>query len=273
MDIYFRLLGKKIKKQIKKIIPKSIIAFSAKLIRLAKYNNYNSSEYWKKRAVEDGERAVMWSNLKYNELYRKLQKNILSDYVKKIRQGGRILDIGAGIGIVSNMLCEINKEILIDAVDFNEMTKVAKKNVISEQVNFISSSAEDFIQKTYKYDLILSSGVYSIIRNIKSLEQSLENAVAMLEDDGIILMIDPFHRWNYLARAKYGSADVINFMKKQNIKLIKKSGMLFWPFREWLAGSEINDEKLEKIFIFGENLLKIMGTHFWADYKILAFKK
>ena len=65
------------------------------------------------------------------------------------------------------MLCEINKEILIDAVDFYEMIKVAKKKVISKQVNFISCSAENFIQKTYKYDLILSSGVYSAIRDIK----------------------------------------------------------------------------------------------------------
>lgn len=261
------------KKILKKILPKTLIVLGAKLLKLTKYNNYNSTEYWKRRASEDGERAVMWSNLKYNELYRKLQKNILINYVEKIELGGRVLDIGAGIGVVSNMLCEINNDIVVDAVDFDEMIKVARGKVICRRVNFISSSAEEFIQESYKYNLILSSGCYSAIRDIESLEQSLENAIGMLADGGVILMIDPFHRWNYLARAKYGSADVINFMEKRNLRLIEKSGVLFWPFREWLAASVINDEKLERRFYFGEVILKFIGVHFWADYKILAFKK
>jgi ubiquinone/menaquinone biosynthesis C-methylase UbiE len=261
------------REKIKQFLPKKITFLGAKLLKLIKYNNYDSSEYWKKRATESGQKAVMWDNQKYNSLYRKLQKDILIKYVSKMKSGERILDIGAGIGIVSNMLCEINEKILIDAVDFDEMIQVARVNIVHKQVSFISSSAEAFSQTDYKYQLILSSGCYSAIRDIQALEKSFENALGMLADDGILLMIDPFHRCNYLARAKYGSGDVMNFMEKRGIRVLEKSGVLFWPFREWLAGSSMDDEILEKRFIMGEKILRMLGNHFWSDYKILVFKK
>ena len=85
-------------------------------------------------------------------------------------------------------------------------------------------------------------------------------------------MIDPFHRWNFLARAKYASRDVIRFVKKHELILEEKSGVLFWPVRELLADSSLSKESLTKGFHLGEAFLRILGRHFWADYKILVFK-
>jgi hypothetical protein len=62
-------------------------------------------------------------------------------------------------------------------------------------------------------------------------------------------------------------------MEKRGIRVLEKSGVLFWPFREWLAGSSMDDEILEKRFIMGEKILRMLGNHFWSDYKILVFKK
>jgi len=245
----------------------------SKLIRLFQYHNYDSTNYWKQRASCAGELAVMWQNQKYNDLYRRLQSKIISKYVLCMISGQRVLDIGAGIGIVSKMICDINPNLQVDAVDFEEMMQIARSNLEYSNVNFISSAAEDFLQSNYKYNLILSSGCYSAIRNIKSLEKSLDNAVQMLDENGIILMIDPLHRWNYLARAKYNSQDVINYLSMKGLKISKKSGVLFWPFREWLAQSKMSDESLEKNFFLGEHLLRILGKHYWADYKILVFSK
>ncbi len=254
-------------------MPKIIKRAAGKIIKMMRYNNYDSSQYWKSRAVEEGQKAVLWGNQKYNFLYRNIQRKILSEYISSMNEGDRVLDIGAGTGVVSNMLCEINNQIIVDAVDFEEMINVARSNAKYKQINYIKSAAEEFRQNDYKYNLILSSGCYSAIRSIDALEKSLDNAVRMLADDGIILMIDPFHRWNYLARAKYGTIDVVNFMNNRGLRLIRKSGVLFWPFREWLANSGMDDGKVEQRFYLGENILNIIGKHFWADYKILVFKR
>ena len=65
------------KRNLKKIVPNALKTVLSKILKLFKYDEYDSSTYWKKRASEEGQKAVMWRNQKYNELYRKLQKKIL----------------------------------------------------------------------------------------------------------------------------------------------------------------------------------------------------
>jgi hypothetical protein len=84
-------------------------------------------------------------------------------------------------------------------------------------------------------------------------------------------MMDPFHRWNYLCRAKYSSAEVVEFMRWLGFRLISRGGVLFWPYREWLANSAYSGKELGRRFAEGERLLNLLGAHFWADYKVLEF--
>ncbi len=259
---------------IKRSIPLPIKRMLARIKKSLIYTNYDSSLYWKKRASEPGQAAVMWKNQDYNCLYRKDQKEIINRYLERLDSGDQVLDIGCGIGVVSEMILDIRGDLKIDAVDFDEMIQVAQNKTSSGGINFIGSSAEEYFDASKRYQLILSSGCYSAIRDIRALEKSLENAVNMLDDGGIILMIDPFHRWSYLARAKYNSRDVINYLKqKGDFELLEKSGVLFWPYREWLANSAFSGKELEQRYQRGEKILKRLGSHFWADYKILAFKK
>jgi len=244
-----------------------------RLRRLFFYNQYDSSAYWRSRASCPGQAAVLWNNEQYNVLYRKLQYDILRPYVQSLPPNARILDVGCGIGTVTEMLLTMRSDIAIDALDFPEMIAVAKTRVSDERVRFIEGSAESYIVEGEVYDLVISSGCYSAIRDISKLEMAIGNGAKMLKVGGIMLMIDPFHRWNYLARAKYGTQDVVRLLEQHNLQLQTKSGVLFWPFREWLANSAYSGDALETRFHLGERLLAIMGRHFWADYKILLFKK
>lgn len=261
------------KNLIRKLIPKRIKRLLSIFNKLLNYSDYDSNAYWRGRAKDAGQAAVLWKNQEYNNLYRVDQKKIIREYVEKLDCNTKVLDIGCGVGVVANMITELNDKTIIDAVDFEEMIQVAKLKYNSARINYISNSAEDFYQDRYKYDLIISSGCFSAIRDINDLEKALKNSAGMISDDGIILMIDPFHRWNYLARAKYNTKDVELKMSEEGLRLIQKGGILFWPYRDALANSNICGPDLVRRYRRGEKLLRLMGQHFWADYKILVFKK
>ncbi|MGH6811262.1 MAG: class I SAM-dependent methyltransferase, partial [Methylocella sp.] len=167
----------------------------------------------------------------------------------------------------------LNPNIRVDAVDFEEMLEAGRENLKDPRIRPIGCSVEDYRREPQTYDLIVSSACYSTIRDIAKLEKSLANGAYMLKAGGTMLMIDHFHRWNYLARAKYGSHDVERFLRPKNLKLVEKSGVLFWPFRELLADSKLTGDKLVRRFRMGEQIRERLGAHFWADYKILVFVK
>jgi 2-polyprenyl-3-methyl-5-hydroxy-6-metoxy-1,4-benzoquinol methylase len=240
------------------------------------YHNYDSTAYWKKRSVScAGQSRVLWQNEQYNILYRELQKDILAAFIPKIVDEKKIhiLDVGCGIGVVAKMLVNIYPEILVDAIDFPEMTCIAKIENPHERIKYLESSAEDYINEENQYKLIISSGCYSSIRDIDKMKKSIINGIKMIDPCGTILMIDPFHKWSYLARVRFSSGDMIRFMKTQGFVVVHKGGVLFWPFRVLLCNPNYQESKLPKRFKQGEWLLKKFGQHFWADYKILAFKK
>jgi hypothetical protein len=95
----------------------------------------------------------------------------------------------------------------------------------------------------------------------------------MTADHGTILLIDPIHRWKYLARARISTSFIIKLATDHGFQLTSRSGMIFWPFRDWLIESNMSDELLRRSFAIGEKLLGQFGTRFWSDYKILVFQR
>lgn len=258
---------------LKRVLPRPVKYLALVPQRLLFYSMHDSSSYWRGRAKEPGQAAVLWPNHEYNLLYRAAQAEILAPYVRGLNDGARVLDIGCGIGIVTKTLLVLNPTIKIDAVDFGEMLEAGRENLQDSRITPIACSAEDYLRDAQTYDLIVSCGCYSVIRNIAKLEKALANGADMLKVGGTLLMIDPFHRWNYLARAKFGSPDVERFLRSKNLKLVEKSGVLFWPFREWLADSKLTGDKLARRFRMGERIRERLGAHLWADHKILVFEK
>jgi ubiquinone/menaquinone biosynthesis C-methylase UbiE len=238
------------------------------------YSNFDSTSYWKSRAKENGEAAVLWKNQEYNSLYRKIQKKVITHFIpQELKEPFHVLDVGCGIGVISKMVADYHPLIHVDAVDYPEMIKIARNKYKSDSINYVESSAEEYFQPDKKYDLVISSSCFSVIRNIEKLKQAVSNSVRMLKEDGIILMMDPFHRWKYLARVKFSSGDIQKYMKGLGFHIVYKSGALFWPYRVWLADSDYSGIKLEKRFRQGEWFLSKLGRHLWADHKILAFKR
>lgn len=260
-------------KAIRKLIPSPIKAPLAALRQMLVYRNYDSTKYWRDRAKSPGQAAVLWQNQQYNDLYRADQRRVIEPWVEALPSGASVLDIGCGIGVVAAMIRSMRPDIAIDAVDFEEMVTIARERTAGEEIRYIASSAEVYTGGGASYDLIVSSACYSAIRNIDHLRRSLDNGVAMLKPGGVLLLIDPFHRWNYLARAKFATRDVVAHLKPHGLELIRKAGILFWPYRVRLANSDLRGAALEAEYRRGENYLKRFGAHFWADYKILAFRK
>ena len=237
------------------------------------YHLYDSSAYWRSRAKGDGESRVLWKNEEYNRLYRDVQRSFIEPYIRALKEGDWVLDIGCGIGRVAKMMAHMNPKINIDAVDFPEMVEVAVKENKGSNIRYIASSAEAYYDAKKKYSLILSSACFSAIRHVPTMERAIENCVRMLAPGGYIIMMDPFHTWNYLARVKYSSKQVIKFMKSHGLELIHKSGVLFWPYRVWLCNADLPNFETQRLFRQGEMLLSILGKNLWSDYKILVFKK
>lgn len=264
----------KLKKRVWHSMPGSIkLVLRIMVTSVKPYRKGDNSAYWRGRARSSGQQAVLWTNDEYNMLYRQCQKNILRPYVEGLGKDARILDVGCGIGVVSEMIVSIREDVCVDAVDFKEMIEVARKRVQDRSnINLIESSAEQYFTEE-KYDLVVSSGCYSAIRDLDKMYAAISNGAEMVRPGGVLLMIDPFHKWKYLARARVSSGQVEKFVAQKGFSVIERSGVLFWPYRDILANSAIKGVELVRKFERGERLLSMFGKHRFADYKILAFRK
>jgi 2-polyprenyl-3-methyl-5-hydroxy-6-metoxy-1,4-benzoquinol methylase len=250
------------------------IWIAARMIRatIEPYRESDSSAYWRSRAARPGQRAVMWDE-RVTQLVRERQELVIRPFIEALRPQARVLDIGCGIGILARIITRLRDDINVDAVDFEEMIQVARTYPDQPRIRYFSQAAEEYFPGERIYDLILSAGCYSAINDIEHLRQALINAFKMTADYGTILLIDPIHRWKYLARARISPSSIIKLANGHGFRLTRRSGMIFWPFREWLIESNMDDELLRRRFALGENLLRALGTRYWSDYKILVFQR
>jgi hypothetical protein len=171
------------------------------------------------------------------------------------------------------MITRLRDDINVDAVDFQEMIQVAQTYPPHPRIRYFCQAAEEYFSGERTYDFVLSAGCYSSIRNIDHLRRALINAFRMTADCGTILLIDPIHLWKYLVRARISTSFITKLASDHGFRLTRRSGMIFWPFRDWLIESNMEDEVLRRRFAFGEKLLSVLGARCWSDYKILVFQR
>lgn len=239
------------------------------LKRIFTYRQYDSDEYWRKRAESE---ALFWYNRYYNKCFREKEFEVIKQLIKKYNiQKTSALDVGCGGGDVSRFLVNLGFK-QIDAVDFSETIKLAEETK-NPHIRYIPSSAQCYLVDK-KYDLIMSSVVFSMIRDIPKMLKAINNCIAMVRKGGYILMIDAFHKSKLLARAKISADEVIQYVEERGLRLVEKSGMLFWPSRILISNDKSLTEYQTKIlFNTGEDMLANLGKYMWSDYKTLVFKK
>ncbi|MFA6145789.1 MAG: class I SAM-dependent methyltransferase [Patescibacteria group bacterium] len=237
------------------------------------YTPYDAESYWRSRANNNGNRAVMWKNDIYNYFVSEIEKEKINQYLKNL-EGKRILDLGCGVGRISEYLAK--KGALVTGIDLEEMIKKARKENNHPNIEYIIGSMyeKEFPENTFDY--ILSIGSISACCNTK---QKLQKIIFIchksLKENGLMLCMDPFHKWSFLARpARFSINEVIKIARENKFKLVKKNGILFWPIRFFLTiGRAPKSKKINKyLFQMGEKILHISPI-FLSDYKILIFKK
>lgn len=234
----------------------------------------DSSLYWKQRANRPGQKSVMWRNEFYNILFRKEQRKILETLFPDDKdQPFEILEYGCGIGIFCRILVDIFPNAHITGIDFPEMISVAQRNNAHPRITYIVCEAENFVNRAFSYDLIISSGCITSITNINYVHTILQNINHMLTPKGKILFIDPFHKYWPLTRKSIFIEELIEKFEKMGIKLIFFTGISFWPVRMLIANSSYSKKTVTLWFYFGEKLLHFIGTKFWSDYKVLLFSR
>lgn len=127
----------------------------------------------------------LWKN---HRLMMKFFKNNIEKY---IAQNSKCLEIGAGHGLFTKEIFNVNKDIKIDIVDISETSiELSKQIIIStnknllKKINFIHQDITTF-KTTSKYDFISISEVLEHVDNPIILLKSLKDLISF---NGIIYM-------------------------------------------------------------------------------------
>lgn len=247
---------------------------ASRLRRLvARHDGRDNSDYWRGRAKSAGSAAVLWTNDHYNQLVRAAEFARIGPWLQRLPARAQVLDVGCGIGAVSAWLLQQRVDLRVTGVDFPEMIERARAEVsANERMRWVGASAEAFVEPG-SFDLVLSSGCYSAIRDRAKCEQAIDAGCRSVRPGGLLFMIDPFHRWKYLARVRMSPSEVVAFVTARGFRLEEMSGMLFWPVREALANSDADAETVRLRFERGERWLARLGEVAWADYKVMVFRR
>lgn len=247
---------------------------AARVLRLVlPHDGRDNSAYWRRRAGEAGSAAVLWRNAAYNRLVREREFEQIAPRLAALPASPRVLDIGCGIGEVARWLLAQRADLQVTGVDFPEMVERAARELPpTSRLEWVGASADAFV-RAEAFDMVLSSGCYSAIRDKAKCRQAIEAGCRSVRPGGVMMFIDPFHSAKYLARVRMAPEEVVQIVAAQGLQLEHHGGILFWPVREWLSNSRRSDAFIARWFARGERLLARLGERRWSDYKVLVFRK
>lgn len=258
---------------LKRVLPQPALFLVAQLRRLIVRTTYTSADHWHARALRATGSKVLWGNSAYNRLFRDIQAHFLQPYVERLPADARVLDVGCGVGDVSRLVLSMHSSLTIDAIDLPLMIAAARQECPLPRIHYIAAKAEEYFDSSQSYDLVISSGCFTMIPEVPKLEAAIGNALRMTAPGGLVIMMEPFHTWRYLARANYGCSQAIRLVSTAGFELIARTGALFWPYQPWLSRGDVSASAVEKRFAQGERLLHRLGPSNWADYQFLAFRR
>ncbi len=260
----------------KRLLPESVLKRLSRYYSWIQYREYDTSDGWRKKASKDGWQAIYWHNEHYNRCFDAAQKRYLQFFLDRHQIGFEdpVLDIGCGIGRLCKFFSDLGYQ-RVTGVDFPEMVEKAKTENDSDCITYIASPAQDFLRDE-RFRFIISSSCFGVIRRRDFMFRAIENCTRMQRAGDVLLMIDPFHKNNYLAtsRARISGADIVAFVEERGYRLVEKSGMLFFPVKRLIEDKwDMNEKTVVRMFTFGERVMRVFSNYYLSDYKILGFEK
>lgn len=92
---------------------------------------------------------------------------LLSDYVKNIKKGSKVIDIGTGTGIISILLCEKSKLSKIYGIEIqDDVAEMAKRNIelngLSNKFEIINANIKNIFEylKPNDFDVVVTNPPY-----------------------------------------------------------------------------------------------------------------
>ncbi|MFI3261967.1 MAG: methyltransferase [Rikenellaceae bacterium] len=131
-------------------------------------------------------------------------------------QRKRMLDVGAGTGVISLMIAQRNPDVIIDAVEIDkdaaeQMTDNFEISQWSNRLNVANATFQNFAHSsTVTYDLIISNPPY-FLNSLKNMELKktvarhaellpyedlIEGVIKLLSEDGLFSAIFPYEEAN-----------------------------------------------------------------------------
>ncbi|RFS19569.1 methyltransferase domain-containing protein [Chitinophaga silvatica] len=114
--------------------------------------------------------------------------NFITDSLKQhIPDGGRVLDVGCGNGVISRHLGQFGYQVL--GIDISEKTiAAANKANTHANVKFAAISAEDLTAQGETYDAVICS---EVLEHLDQPALLLNTIHASLKDDGLLIVTVP----------------------------------------------------------------------------------
>lgn len=124
----------------------------------------------------------------YNRITDIKRLNFITDSLKKnIPDGGRVLDVGCGNGVISRHLGQFGYEVL--GIDISEKTiAVANQRNTYSNVRFAAISAEELTAQGETYDAVICS---EVLEHLDQPHLLLHTIHASLKDDGLLVVTVP----------------------------------------------------------------------------------
>jgi 2-polyprenyl-3-methyl-5-hydroxy-6-metoxy-1,4-benzoquinol methylase len=147
-----------------------------------------------------------------NSEFHKLRVNYTLTLIKKYLGSGKnsikILDVGCGTGIITNLIAEEIKNVEIDAFDIAEQAINQAKINGNSKVKYFVADAIQFNSSGKKYDLIILNNIYEHIENPIG---ALKNLKKYLKEEGVLLISTPNrHNTKNLIRNLIGRKSAIS---------------------------------------------------------------
>jgi ubiquinone/menaquinone biosynthesis C-methylase UbiE len=190
--------------------------------------------------------------------YRKYRPGYNKDLLNKIfkminLKKMTVLDIGAGTGIMTNLISKISEVKKIYAIEPSfSMIREGKKFVRSKKVLWIKGKAENFYLKNQLVDAIVSASSFHWYNHKKCLRQFLK----FIKPAGFVILA-----WNPRVTAKSFVENKIQKLLKNKYKIIKR----------YSSGKYIKKKNIIKIF--KNSSFKFLKYYSCVDKKRISINK